>query len=117
MGLASLDSPPKFSTDLLALRVVGKGVDPPTPYIRQGLAATAGALTCFHIKSNGLGFYIDVKCGVKVWIFIKDDQGKFLSINCFNNFNLDELNGHQLEIILLKPGTHLCVLLPSYFPR
>jgi hypothetical protein len=116
MGLASLDSPPKFSTDLLALRVVGKGIDPPTPYIRRGLAATAGALTRFHIKSNGLGYYIDVKCGVKIWILMKDDQGKFQSIDYFNDFNPDEANGRQFEIILLKPGTRLYVLLRLYFP-
>ena len=30
MGLVSLDPPPKFSTDLLALRVAGRGIVPPT---------------------------------------------------------------------------------------
>ena len=116
MSLASLDSPPKFSTDLLALRVVGKGVDPPTPHIRRGLAATAGARNWFHAKSNGLGYYIDVRCGVRIWIFIRDDEGKFLAIDCFRDFKPDEANGCQLEIILLKPRTRLYVLLLFYFP-
>ena len=107
MGLASLDPPPKYSTDLFALRVAGRGIVPPTPDIRWGTAGTGGAITWFHIDSNGLGVGIALKCGLKIWIFIKDNQGKFHIINSFEDFELDEANGHQLEIVLLRPGTRM----------
>jgi hypothetical protein len=105
MGLASLDPPPKYSTDLLALRVAGRGIVPPTPDIRWGTAATSGACTWFHIDSNGLGVFIILKCGLKIWFFIRDDLGEFHAINSFQDFELDEANGHQLEVVVLRPGT------------
>ena len=105
MGLASLDPPPKYSTDLLALRVAGRGIVPPTPDIRWGTASTTGAFTWFHIDSNGLGVCITLKCGLKIWIFVKEGEGKFLVINSFEDFELDEARGHQLEVVLLRPGT------------
>ena len=105
MGLASLDPPPKYSTDLLALRVAGRGIVPPTPDIWWGTAATGGAITWFHIDSNGLGVCFTLKCGLKILIFIKDGEGKFLVINSFEDFELDEAKGHQLEVFLLRPGT------------
>lgn len=107
MGFAPLDPPPKFSTDLLALRVAGRGIVPPTSDVRWGTAATGGACTWFHIDSNGLGVFVNVKCGVKVWFFIRDDEGEFLKINSFQDFELDEANGQQLEVVALTPGTQL----------
>lgn len=109
MALASLDPPPKFSTDLLALQVAGRGIVPPTSDIRWGTAATAGACTWFHIDSNGLGASILLKCGLKIWIFLRDDEGKFHAINCFQDFELDETNGYQLEVVVLRPGTRMYV--------
>ena len=107
MGLASLDPPPKFSTDLLALQVAGRGIVPPTSDIRWGTAATGGACTWFHVDSNGLGVFVIMKCGLKIWFFIRDDEGRFLKINAFHDFELDEAKGHQLEVVVLRPGTQL----------
>jgi hypothetical protein len=109
MGLASLDPPPKYSTDLLALRVSGRGIVPPTSDIRWATAATPGACTWFHIDSNGLGVGSMLKCGLKIWFFLRDDEGKFRVINCFQDFELDEANGYQLEAVVLRPGTHMYV--------
>ena len=105
MGLASLDPPPKFSTDLLALRVAGKGIVLPTSDIRWGMVATSGACTWFQIDSNGLGVGVHIKCGLKIWIFLRDDEEEFCKINYFQDFELDEANGHQLEAVVLRPGT------------
>jgi hypothetical protein len=109
MALASLDPPPKFSTDLLALQVAGRGIVPPTSDIRWGTAGTAGACTWFHIDSNGLGVGVLLKCGLKIWIFLRDDEGKLRVINCFQDFELDEANGYQLEVVVLRPGTRMYV--------
>ena len=116
LGLASLDPPPKFSTDLLALQVAGRGIVPPTSDIFWGAAATGGACTWFHIDSNGLGVLIDLKCGLKIWFFITDDEGSFLTINSFSDFELDDAKGHQLEVVILRPGSQLYVAnYPSFY--
>jgi len=78
-----------------------------------GTAATAGACTWFHIDSNGLGASILLKCGLKIWIFLRDDEGKVCVINCFQDFELDEANGYQLEVIVPRPGTRMYV---DYLP-
>jgi hypothetical protein len=109
MGLSSLYPPPKFSTDLLSIRVAGRGIVPPTSEIRWGTAATGGACTWFHVDSNGLGVFVIMKCGLKIWFFIRDDEGKFLIINSFHDFELNEAKGHQLEVVVLRPGTQLYV--------
>lgn len=105
MGMASLDPPPKYSTDLLALRVAGRGIVPPISDMRWGTAGTSGACTWFHIDANGLGVFIILKCGLKIWFFLRDDEGKFRIINCFQDFELDEANGYHLEAVVLRPGT------------
>jgi hypothetical protein len=115
MGLASLDPPPKFSTDLLAVRVAGRGIVPPISDIRWGTAATGGACTWFHVDSNGLGVFVIMKCGLKIWFFIRDDEGKFSIINSFHDFELDEAKGHRLEVVVLRPGTQLYVANYSFF--
>ena len=109
MGLASFDPPPKYSTDLLSLRVAGRGIVPPTSDIRWGTAATSGACTWFHLDSNGLGVSVNLKCRLKIWFFLKDDEGKLNVINCFEDFELDEANGYQLEAVVLRPGTQMFV--------
>ena len=85
----------------------GRGIIPPTPDIRWGTASTSGASTWFHIDSNGLGICITLK----IWIFIKDDEGKFFIINLFEDFELDEAKG------LLKRMEHTTYnyLLPPPF--
>ena len=109
MGLASLDPPPKYSTDLLSLRVAGREIVPPTSNIWWGTAATSGACTWFHLNSNGLGVSVNLKCRLKIWFFLKDDEGKLNVINCFEYFELDEANGYQLEAVMLRPGTQMYV--------
>ena len=48
-----------------------------------------------------------MKCGYKIWFFIRDDEGNFLTINSFADFELDEAKGHQLKVVVLRPGTQL----------
>jgi len=109
MVLAPLNISPSLSTDNIAWRVAdyNGGIAIPTGDIRWGTAATSGARTWFHIDSMGLLLEHVVKCGKKIWIFIRDEEGNFLHVNAFKNFELDEANGYQLEAVLLMPGTRL----------
>ena len=107
LGIAPVSPTPKFSTDLLAWETASRAIPPPIGDIRWGLAATAGARTWFHMDSNGFNTFIDVKCGIKVWICIRDQHGKFVSIDAFKDFELDDAGGHRLEVILLTPGSRL----------
>ena len=80
--------------------------------IRWGEAATAGACALFHIESNGFGKEIRLKCGKKICIFIQDrdrDYGDFNVVNAFNKFELDGAGNYKIEVLLLMPGTRLCV--------
>jgi len=107
MNMASVSPTPKFSTDLLAWASTATETPPPIGDIRWGLAATAGARTWFHIDSNGLNTFIDVKCGFKVWICIRDELGEFVKMDAFKNFELDDAHRYKIEVILLTPGTRL----------
>ena len=109
MGLASFNPPPKYSTDLLSLWVAGRGIVPPTSDIQWGTAATSGTCTWFHLNSNGLGVSVNLKCRLKIWFFLKDDEGKLNVINCLEDFELDEANSYQLEAVVLRPGTQMFV--------
>jgi hypothetical protein len=107
MGTAPVSPTPKFSTDLVAWEITGRGIPPPIGDIRWGLAATGGARTWFHMDSNGFNTFIDVKCGYKVWLYIYDKCGRFKVIDAFKDFVLDEAGDFQIEVILLTPGTRL----------
>jgi len=107
MPLASVSPTPNFSTDLLAWAVTGTESPPPIGHIRWGLAATGGARTWFHLDSNGFNTLLMILCGLKVWICIRDQFGRFVSIDAFKDFELDDAGGYQIEIILLTPGTRL----------
>jgi len=69
----------------------------PVSEMRWGLAATRGARHWIHIDSDGLGTFIDVKCGGKWWVVFSPPAklGKhgFGAIDTFlNNFNVDGEN-------------------------
>jgi hypothetical protein len=107
MGTAPVSPTPRFSTDLVAWESTSRGIPPPIGDIRWGLAATPGARSWFHIDSNGFNTFIDVKCGLKVWMCIHDKNGQFLSIDAFKDFELDDAVNYRIEAILLTPGTRL----------
>lgn len=107
MNMASVTPTPIFSTDLLAWASTATETPPPIGDIRWGLAATAGAKTWFHIDSNGFNTFIDVKCGFKAWICIRDELGQFVAIDAFKDFELDDASRYQMEVVLLSPGTRL----------
>jgi hypothetical protein len=107
MNLASLTPLPKFSTDLLAWAFTATGFPPPVGDIRFGLAATPGARTWFHIDANGFLTFIDIMCGFKIWICIRDEDGRFMAIDAYREFELDDARGYYIEAILLTPGTRL----------
>ena len=72
------------------------------------MAATAGACTWFHINSNGLGVGVLMKCGLKIWIFLRDES-EAPHNQLLSRFELDEANSHQLEAVVLRQGTCMYV--------
>jgi hypothetical protein len=105
MGTAPVSPTPKFSSDLVALEITGRGIPPCD--IQWGLAATPGARTWFHMENYGFNTFIDVKCGFKVWLYIYNKCGHFKLIDAFKDFDPNEAGDFQIEVILLIPGTHL----------
>jgi len=56
-----------------------------------------------------MGFltFIMTMCGLKVWICICDEDGEFLEIDMFRDFELDDADGYCVEAVVLMPGTML----------
>ncbi len=85
----------------------------PTADMRWGLAATHSARHHTHIDSDGLGTYVDVRCGGKWWIvfcpFDGQDEHSFSSIDAFlDNFDTSSPdNRWRAEAVHLTPGTRL----------
>jgi hypothetical protein len=107
MGTAPVSPTPIFSTDLVAWEMACRAIPPPIGDIRWGLAATAGARSWFHMDSNGFNTFVDVKCGNKAWMCIRDKSGDFKLTDAFKDFELDDAGDYQIEVILLTPGTRL----------
>ena len=107
MNLVSLTPVPKFSIELLAWASTVAESPPPIGDICFGLAATPGARTWFHIDCMGFLTFIMTMCGFKIWICIRDEDGQFLEIDAFKDFELDDANGYCVKAILLTPGTIL----------
>jgi uncharacterized membrane protein len=111
-----------FSTDSAAFNCI-KGTNNcpadqalPIGDIRWGLAATAGAVSWWHIDSNGFASYIDAEAGSKWWIVArkKINSGKYFEgqseVDIYlNNFEVDAPNRDRwaLEAVFLAPGTRL----------
>ena len=82
--------------------------------MRWGLAATAGARHWIHIDSDGLGTFVDVKCGAKWWILFTPLEGQdkhaFSSIDQFlNDFDVVRLTDGrwEAEAVYLTEGNRL----------
>jgi hypothetical protein len=69
----------------------------PVGEMRWGLAATRGARHWIHIDSDGLGTFIDVQCGGKIWIVFSPpaNRGKydFASIEQYLDFEVTPSEG------------------------
>jgi hypothetical protein len=107
MNLAPLTPAPKFSTDLLAWASTATRDAPPVGDIRFGLAATPGARTWFHLDCMGFLTFFITMCGLKIWIGIRDEDGRFMEMDAFKDFELDDAHGYLIEAIALTPGTTL----------
>ena len=92
----------------------------PASDMRWGLAATRGAFSTFHIDSDGLNTYIFCtnKDGSKFWVAVgpkdKSNASAFSSVKESVAFHggegADAQGDVQVEAVLLRPGTRLCVL-------
>ena len=122
-----------LSSEIEAWRVTegkafcGRTMSFPTGEMRWGLAGAAGARHWIHIDSDGLGTYIDVKCGGKWWILFVAPDGQtkktFSWVDTFlgdfetnpelgGRWDLKAKAGQQgdlwvAEAVYLTPGTRL----------
>ncbi|KAF8810817.1 hypothetical protein BYT27DRAFT_7016126, partial [Phlegmacium glaucopus] len=84
---------------------------------RWGLAAMSGAISWWHVDSNGFGSYIDVKAGVKWWIVAQrwDGHESFSEVMKFfdSSYEVEEPNDEDwdLEAVMLHPRTRLIMRL------
>lgn len=94
-----------------AKRLCNKPTQKPLTEIRWGLAGTAGAISRWHIDSNGFGTYVDVQTGQKWWVVAspKTDGRTFASRDFYNSFDPQRVNSHLWDVtaVLLKPGDRL----------
>lgn len=78
---------------------------------RWGLAATAGAITYWHVDSNGYGTYVDVQVGVKWWVVAtpRANGPHFANKSLYGKFNPQEVNSTIWDVkgVLLTPGDRL----------
>ncbi|KAF9529560.1 hypothetical protein CPB83DRAFT_852312 [Crepidotus variabilis] len=82
----------------------------PLSDVHWGLAATGGAMSLWHIDSDGLGTTIDVRVGEKLWIVGSDEEDKFnrLGLLLSDTFDLDvPPQSFATKAILLTANTRL----------
>ncbi|KAK2459345.1 hypothetical protein APHAL10511_008638 [Amanita phalloides] len=79
--------------------------------IRWGLAATAGAITNWHIDSNGFGTYVDVQTGKKWWVIAREKKRglAFANRRMYAHFDPQDVNLNLWEVhaVMLSPGDRL----------
>lgn len=130
LGQANL-SPMKFTSESYAWQATKSAAycktDRPFPgdSVRWGMAATSGALSWFHIDSDGFGTFVDVQAGSKYWIVGRPkcvsneaaiDHGAFSDINMYlkpYDFSSPPTDMWDFEAVYLEPGTRLYVSGPS----
>jgi hypothetical protein len=88
--------------------------DYPTSHMRWGLVAFNGALHYFHIDSDGLGTWVEVKCGLKLWVIARPKDDKVPSFSDIDAFlkNIGEgtcpnSDSWIVEAVVLEPGSRL----------
>ena len=105
-----------MSTDTVAwLQTIDKPlckfIQKPITEIRWGLAATAGAISYWHMDTNGFATYIDVQVGKKLWVVAhpKQDGPSFGSRDFYCAFDCEKVNEDLWDVyaVLLKPGQRL----------
>ncbi|KAG6882918.1 hypothetical protein C0993_008660 [Termitomyces sp. T159_Od127] len=110
---------PPFSSDKVAWKEVqGRAYcrsweSYPISDMRWELAATGSTHRYWHINCNGLGTFLRVEAGVKLWFIatpLKGNFDEFSSIDLFTpGFDLDKTNEElwNVEAVLLKAGSFL----------
>jgi hypothetical protein len=93
----------------------------PMEHVRWGLAGTAHTFTALHIDSDGFATFVQVMCGMKVWVVYRPCSDLPLSnIDVFTKGDAFQLGSipknarFGLEAIVLKPGDQLYVSYHSH---
>ncbi|KAF9527083.1 hypothetical protein CPB83DRAFT_895515 [Crepidotus variabilis] len=96
----------------------------PVSDVHWGLAATEGAMTFWHIDSDGLATTVDIRTGEKLWIAATGDQEQYskLGLLLSNDFDIDRPpKNFDTEAILLTKNTRLImrpnVIHAAYTPK
>ncbi len=82
----------------------------PTEHTSWGLAGTSNTFTFMHIDSDGFNSFLQVLCGLKVWVVYREKSElprSSAKVFLDKNFRLDEYKEHaayDLEAIVLRPG-------------
>ena len=85
----------------------------PKGEMRWGLCATAGALHWIHVDADGLGTFVDMRCGGKWWLLFTPPVGQsqmeaFGRVDHLRDFDVKNLDiGWLVEAVYLTPGTRL----------
>lgn len=94
----------------------------PTEHMRWWLVGHQNSITFFHIDCDGLGTFIQVLRGAKLWGFLRPRGTNPLSSTKFftrKSFRLDEVlasSEYDIELVVLEEGDRLCVLSPNCIP-
>ncbi|TFK17417.1 hypothetical protein FA15DRAFT_568602, partial [Coprinopsis marcescibilis] len=89
----------------------------PAKVMRWTLAGLGGAVSYWHIDSDGFGTFVNIVCGSKWWCIGKSEKG-FLESDAFLKMDAERADGGQgwdVEGILLTPGTTL--IMPPNTPH
>ncbi len=85
----------------------------PTSEMQWGLAVTAGARHWVHIDCDGLGTFVNVLCGLKLWMLFKPHLHGEPDSTAHVDLFLDDFDPAvavktwDVEAVLLTPGTRL----------
>lgn len=84
----------------------------PTADMRWGYASTAGARRLISIAPNGLGAYVEIRCGGEWWLIFSDDNDDCLEFSRLDTFTKDfkvsqAPSKFTVEAVFLTPGTRL----------
>jgi hypothetical protein len=107
-----------FSSERIAwLRTLGNPFSYdsyPTDHSRWGLVAFNGALHYLHIDSDGFGTWVEVQCGLKLWVIVRPKDGTVPSFTDIDGFLKDFGEGNSpnqdqwtCEAVVLAPGSRL----------
>lgn len=125
MPLSAIEKSP-FGSDIEAWRLTegmelcdAKTSQYPTAEMRWGYASTAGARQLINMMPDGLGAYVEIRCGGEWWLLFsegEEDSSEFTRLDSFTkDFEIQRPpTKFHVEAVYLTPGTRLRVFLTLF---